>query len=318
MERKADRRWNGRLVSCVREALPAAGRTSLWLLKIMLPVSLLVTLLSYYDILPALAALAEPLFTLIGLPGSAALVFITSIFTNIYTVVALLANLDFSLREGIIIAVMCLISHGFIVETVVLKKTGSSGVGMVLLRIGCSFAAALCLHWILPETGQRMLSENLQEVVTLGEALKQWAVSSLWLCLQIVLIVSLLMMVQRILEEFGVLRALSRLFSPVMRLMGLPASVSFLWIVGNTVGLAYGAAIMMDYAAAGQLSRRDADLLNHHLAVSHSQLEDPLLFLVLGLPMGWLILSRVALAIGVVWFRRGWYAWRDSRNMIPM
>ncbi|MFR2509643.1 hypothetical protein [Odoribacter laneus] len=45
-------------------------------------------------------------------------------------------------------------------------------------------------------------------------------------------------------------------------------------------------------------------MLNHHLAVSHSQVEDPLLFMVIGLPVWWLIIPRLILAILVVWERK--------------
>lgn len=307
-----------RVYGCVQQAMPVALKTSLWFLKIMLPVSFGVMLLSYFNILPYLSSFASPLFTLIGLPGDAALVFITSIFTNIYTVIALLATLDFTVRESIILAMMCLISHNFVVETLVLKKTGSSAVAMVLLRVVMSFVAALLLNWLLPSMSGRMMHE---EAVTMGftDTLINWCIGSLKLALKIVMIISVLMVFQRLLEEFGVLKFLSMIFGPLMTLFGLPRSVAFLWLVGNTLGLAYGSAIMMDYVGAGKLSRRDADLLNYHLAVSHSQLEDPLLFAVLGLPMLWLIIPRILLAVVVVWLRRaelGLRAMMKSRELV--
>ena len=72
----------------------------------MLPVSFVVMLLTYFQVLPAVSAVVAPLFTRIGLPGDAALVFVTGIFTNIYTVIALLSNMDFTVREGILLAMM--------------------------------------------------------------------------------------------------------------------------------------------------------------------------------------------------------------------
>lgn len=302
-------RLGKRMRSCVRKALPVALRTSLWFLKIMLPVSLAVTLLSYFNILPYLSSFAAPLFTLIGLPGDAALIFVTSIFTNIYTVIALLSTLDFTVRESIIMATMCLISHNFIIETLVLQKTGSSAAGMITLRIAGSFIAALGLNALLPDMGERILYQSAA-ALTLGQTMQAWLVSSLTLCVKIVLVISALMIFQRLLEEFGVLKILSALFSPLMRLFGLSPSVSFLWLVGNTLGLAYGSAIILDDARSGKLSHEETDLLNHHLAISHSQLEDPLLFLVLGLPFWWLVLPRVILAMIVVWLKRAEYALR--------
>lgn len=300
---------------CIKKVLPVALRTSVWFLKIMLPVSFCVMLLSYFNILPYLSSFAAPVFTLLGLPGDAALVFVTSIFTNIYTVIALMSNMDFSVREGVILAMMCLISHNYLVETLVQKKTGSSAVAMVVLRFTCSFIAAFILNLLLPDMGSRLA---YQPAVALGltETLQNWLQNSLILSLKVVVIISVLMVVQRLLEEFGILKWLSSLLGPVMDVFGLPRPVAFLWLVGNTLGLAYGSAVLMDYAKQGRLTEKEADLLNFHLAVSHSQLEDPLLFAVLGLPVLWLIIPRIVLAIIVVWMRRLWEV--VNRKKVPV
>lgn len=300
---------------CIKKVLPVALRTSVWFLKIMLPVSFCVMLLSYFNILPYLSSFAAPIFTLLGLPGDAALVFVTSIFTNIYTVIALMSNMDFSVREGVILAMMCLISHNYLVETLVQKKTSSSAVAMVVLRFTCSFIAAFILNLLLPDMGSRLA---YQPAVALGltETLQNWLQNSLILSLKVAVIISVLMVVQRLLEEFGILKWLSSLLGPVMDVFGLPRPVAFLWLVGNTLGLAYGSAVLMDYAKQGRLTEKEADLLNFHLAVSHSQLEDPLLFAVLGLPVLWLIIPRIVLAIIVVWMRRLWEV--VNRKKVPV
>lgn len=292
-----------RIVHCVRAALPVAWKTSLWFLKIMLPVSFLVMLLSYWNVLPYLSSFAAPLFMRLGLPGDGALVFVTSIFTNIYTVIALMANMDFSVREGVILATMCLISHNYLIETLVQKKTGSSVGSIIILRFLTSFVAAFLLNRILPDLPGRLAVHPVAAPDWTGTFL-QWFQNSLLLSVRVVVIISLLMILQRILEEFGVLKRLSFYLAPVMVGMGLPRQTAFLWLVGNTLGLAYGAAVMMDYAESGKLSRKEGNMLNYHLAVSHSQLEDPLLFSVMGLPVAWLVLPRLILAIGIVWLKR--------------
>ena len=273
-----------RIIGCIRKVWPVALKTSCWFLKIMLPVSFVVMLLTYFQVLPAVSAVVAPLFTRIGLPGDAALVFVTGIFTNIYTVIALLSNMDFTVREGILLAMMCLISHNYPVETLVQKKTGSVGWKMVLLRFTCSFIASVDLGF--------------------RDTLFNWLQTSLWLSLKVVALITGLMILQRLLEEFGVLKWISSLLGPGMQLLGLPRQVAFLWVVGNTLGLAYGSAVLMDYARQGKLTGTEADLLNYHLAISHSQLEDPLLFAVLGLPVVWLIVPRILLAFIVVWLKR--------------
>ena len=131
-------------------ALPKGMKTAWWLLKITIPVSLAVLFLDYFGILDWMAGYTGPLFRHFGLPGVSAIVLVTSIFTNIYSVVAVLTTLHLPVREGMIIAIMCLVSHGYIIETAVLRKTGSSAVRMLLLRLCCSFVIGWALNLMLP------------------------------------------------------------------------------------------------------------------------------------------------------------------------
>ena len=89
-----------------------------------------------------------------------------------------------------------------------------------------------------------------------------------------------------------------------MRFLGPPAKASFLWIVINVVGYAYGAGIVVAEIESGRMKPQDGDLFNHHAAVCHSLLEDTALFLALGLPLFWLTLPRLAMAAVVVWAER--------------
>jgi hypothetical protein len=117
-------------------------------------------------------------------------------------------------------------------------------------------------------------------------------------------LVNLLLIFQQILDEFGWMGAIEKPLSPLMKIMGLPRSTTLSWVVANLIGLAYGSAIMIDESEKGKMSREDADLLNHHVSLSHSQLEDPLLFLTLGYAIHWLIWPRIIIAVLAVWLRR--------------
>ena len=135
---------------------------------------------------------------------------------------------------------------------------------------------------------------------SIGDVLMLWLRSSLRIALLFAAIVPSLMILHYILDEFDLLRGLSRRMAPVMDFFGLPRECSFLWLVGNIVGLSYGSAIMMEQLKQDAISRRSCDLLNHHLAVSHSLLEDTILFGALGASWLWIILPRLAYAFVVV------------------
>lgn len=298
------RDFNSRLFSCITQALPLGLKTSLWLIKITLPVSFAVLLLDYYGALAVMAEYTGPAFNLIGLPGIAALVLVTSIFTNIYSVVAVLTALALPERDGTILAVMCLISHGFLIETAILKKTGSSAVRMLFLRLISSFIVGGLLNLILPGSASEELYNYQSQHSHLSEVVLTWLPQIGMTLLKIVVLVNGLLIVQRALEEFGILKYLTKPLAPFMKLIGLPKESSFLWMIGNTIGLAYGSAVMLQKAKEGELSPKACDLLNHHLAISHSVLEDPLLFLSLGYSLPVLIIPRFLFAVVVVWFRR--------------
>jgi hypothetical protein len=87
--------------------------------------------------------------------------------------------------------------------------------------------------------------------------------------------------------------------------MGLSTDSSFLWFIAQTLGLAYGSAIMIEDVENKTISLKDANLLNYHIAINHSLLEDTLLFVAIGVPAGWIISTRVILAILIVWCVRG-------------
>ncbi len=293
-----------RLVRCIKTALPQGTKTALWLLKLTIPVSFAVFLLDFFGVLNVIAGWVAPLFKLIGLSGQASIVLITSFFTNIYSVIAVMTTLGIGHREGIILAVMCLISHALIVETAIQKKTGSTPWRMVATRLSASFMAAFMLNIILPAEPIAVSENMVRSVGEFTPALQHWLLNMLQTTLKIVILVNLLLIIQKILNEFGLIKWILMPFTPLLKVMGLPSSTGFLWVVANTLGLGYGGAIMISETEDGKLSREDADLLNHNIAISHSQLEDPLLFVAIGYPLGILIWPRVLLAIVFVWLRR--------------
>ena len=291
-----------RLSGCIKSAIPAALKSARFLLSIMIPVSLAVTLLKYTGVLEYAAGWMNPVFSLIGLPGDAALVFITSMALNIYSAIAVISTLPFSERELTILALMCLISHNYFVETAIQKKTGSSAVKITLVRFIYSFIGAYSLNLLMPaDSGKIITAASGYQALTLTGILTSWFYNSLYLIAQILVLVTLLLILQKILDEFGIIDKLAVMLKPALRVMGLPDSVAFLWIVANTLGLAYGSAIIIEQSESGKLNREDADLLNHHIGISHSLLEDTLLFVAIGVPALWIIFPRVILATIEVW-----------------
>ena len=289
-----------------------AGRTTLWLLRIILPISLLVRFLDYFGLLLWLAGFLDPLFIYMGLPGSTAIVFITSIFLPLYAPLAIITSLPITLRELTILALMCQISHNLPVESAIQAKTGTSFRAMTLLRISMSILVGVVLNLLLPkEMGMPLFVQgSVTAATSVGALLFLWLKSSLQIALLILVIVFALNLLYSLLEAYRLIPKLSRVIEPLLAFFGLPKNTAFLWLIGYIVGLAYGGALMMDQMKEGKVTRSEAGLLNHHLALSHSVLEDNLLFVALGVSLWWILAVRFTIAFAVVWLRRFWLSIR--------
>lgn len=163
----------------------------------------------------------------------------------------------------------------------------------------------------MPGSFETSIAENsIQEKLTFIVMLKQWALRTTKNIVTMALLVYLLTLLQKILTEFGIIQYISRFLKPVMIFFGLSPKTAFLWLVSNTLGLAYGAGIMIEEAEKGETTKEENDLLNRHIGISHSNLEDLLLFSAAGGAYLWMLLSRWAMSFLVVWSYRGYKAIR--------
>ena len=311
-----------RLVKCVKEVLPSTTKTCIWLLKITLGVSVLILFMRYFKILPWLSATLGPLFNHFGLPGEAALAYVSGYFVNMYAMLAIAGSMDLTARAITILGVMSLCSHNMITETAVQGKTGANPVRVVITRTLAGFVLAFVLNLILPlsQSDIAMLGGAVGESEAAVAAVQplfkelvvEWCYSTLSILVKMTLLIYSLAILQRILSEFGVIRWVSKFLKPLLLLFGLPARCSFLWIVANILGIAYGGAVMMEEVRAGKLSLRDIKLVNQHIGISHSNLEDLTLVASIGGIWWVMLLSRWAGSFILVWGYRAEMAIRKK------
>jgi len=304
--------WHAALAGALRGA-----RTAVWLLAIMVPVSFLVYLLQESGLMAYISFYAAGVFGLVGLPGEAALVFVTAALMNNYSAIAVIGTLQLAPREVTIVALMCLVAHNLLVELPVMRSTGSSLVRMGAIRIGTAFVAAWIANALLPLGGavptaagaaaaapSPIAGNGAAVLHAVISALPGWLFDTARLVLTVSVIVISLMAAVRALGALGVIERLGKLLRPLMRFFGLPAASGYLWLVSNTLGLAYGAAVLREGVEDGTLSRPESDLLNHHFGMSHSLAEDTLLYAAIGVPVLPIVVPRLLFALAAVWERR--------------
>ena len=293
-----------RIIECFKEAVPASWKSTKWLLKLMIPISLAVTLMQHFGILTWIATWINPLFVHFGLPGESAVAFISGATAGTYAGIAAMMSIPLTMKQASILALMIALCHALPMECAVNKKTGSSFWKMGAIRIVMALICAFCLNIILPDMQEKYIYLGAEADSSFWEVMKIWGVSQIKMSLMVVLIIYSLMVVQRMLEAYRLLDPLSRLLSPLMAVFGLPRHSSYMWLVGNVLGISYGSAVMLELEEKGLVTREEANDVNYHLIMNHSMLEDTIVFAATGISALLLITTRLCFALLLVWGRR--------------
>lgn len=279
-----------------------------WLLKILIPVSFFTALLVHFKLLFHMDFLLEPLMTLIHLPASAAVVLIIGLFTGIYGTVAALSVMSFSMDQMTLIAIFTLISHNLIQESLVQANSGLNFFVAAGFRLFMAFTVTFVCSQIMgvsPDTAAAALQARDTAIGPLWPMLVDWAVGTGRLCLQIFCIIMPLMVVLELAKTFHIIEAVTRIFSPIVSLMGLDKSSAMLWMTAAVFGLAYGSAVIVEETREGSYSRETLTRLHLSIGVNHAMIEDPALFLPLGIPVFWLWIPRLVAAMAAAWLYSG-------------
>jgi spore maturation protein SpmB len=277
----------------------------------MLPFCFAVLILQSTGLLHYVSIYLNPLMQFFGLSGEAALAYLSSIFMNLYSAIAVIETISLTDKQLIILGTMCMIAHDFFVECIVMKKTGSHLRKIVVLRLFVSVLAGWILSKILPPGENFLKPPDAAVIPSLGfnaekflAGLGPWFINSLKMIFWIFLIVFAVMFLQRIVAEFNINKILGKIARPIIWICGLSPNTAYVWIIDNTVDVTYGAGVIMEEMSNGNMSRVDADIFNHHAAINHSQIQDTLFFVSMGVPYVWAAFPRFLLAIVVVWVER--------------
>ncbi|MCG8567707.1 MAG: nucleoside recognition domain-containing protein [Desulfobacterales bacterium] len=297
----------------------------IWLLKIILPVSFATGLLVHLGLIYKLDFLLTPLMNWMGLPASAALVLVAGIFTGIYGTVAAMSSMPFSMDQMILMAVFTLMAHNLIQESLVQGNSGINPVFAALFRLFSAFGVTfVCARVMGVDPGGLAAAAAFAPEVsqTFGQWLSQWGMGTLKLIIQIFCIIMPLMVMLEWAKLYHVIPVITRIFSPVLSLLGLDRSTGMLWLTAAFFGLAYGSAVIVEETRNTEYDRDELTKLHLSVGINHAMIEDPALFLPLGIPPFWLWIPRLIAAMIAVYlfsafsFLRRRYAERAGHQKI--
>jgi Fe2+ transport system protein B len=277
-------------------------RGFLWMLKIIVPISFLTVILEYSGWIHHIDFIIKPAMNLLNLPPMAAVPLIVGMLTGIYGGIASMVVLPLTSNEMTLIAIFLLISHNLIQEGIIQGQSGLNPFKATFFRLTASSVTVIIVTRFLGSEPARLVGENLSAAVQqpLFVMMKSWFMATVYLSLKIFIIIMIIMILLEVMKIFNIIHHIVKLLNPLLKTMGLNQQVGLLWLTAIAFGLAYGGAVIVEEAKEGNINKEDLEKLHLSIGINHSMIEDPALFLSLGLSAFWLWVPRLILAIVAV------------------
>lgn len=289
----------------IRQGVIKGWAGLIWLLKIIIPISFATALFVHFGVIYKIDFLLAPVMGWLSLPASAAVVLVIGLFTGIYGTVAALSVMPFAMDHMILMAVFILISHNLIQESLVQGNSGLNTFLAAFFRLFMAFAVTFACAKIMGVTAEthdvRASGQLAVSQVPFDRMILNWGLDTGKLVIQISCIIMPLMVILELLKSSRIIVYITQLAAPALRIMGLDKSCGMLWLITSIFGLAYGAAILVEETQTHVYKKEDLIRLHLSAGVNHGMIEDPALFLPLGLPVFWLWVPRLVAAIVAAW-----------------
>lgn len=294
-----------------------AGLSTTWTLgKVIFPVTILVSILQHTPVMDWIIRFIQPFMGLFGLSGEAAIPLVLGNMLNLYAGIAAILTLELPVKEVFILAVMLSFCHNLIIESTVAAKVGLRVSVILLVRISLAVISAIVIHLVW-KGGEEPAQYGLLSAAQAADVPSSWYMIVLLALqkavlgvLQLACIVIPLMIIIQFMRDLGWLHTLSKWLSPFTKMLGMKENTSMTMVAGLTIGLAYGAGVMMKAVEEDGVSKKDLTLAFIFLVACHAVVEDTLIFIPLGIPVWPLLVIRLisaillTAAISYIWRKR--------------
>jgi len=285
----------------LRAGAKAGWSSFVWILRLLVTASFIVTVVEWAGGLAWVEVALRPLMQVINLPGEAAIPVISGMLMGNYVTIAILTALPFTLGQMTLIAVFSMIAHNLVIEGVIQHTSGMNVAKITVIRIVTAILTVMVISQFFTGTAASItVPVDFRETVVFTEMARTWAISTGWLLLRIFGIIMGIMILLALLRIMGWITYVIRACRPVMRVLGLSDNAAALWVTTAVFGLMFGGAVIMEEAKEGNLNREELERLHLSIGINHSMVEDPVLFLALGIGGFWLWIPRLIAGIAAV------------------
>lgn len=284
------------------------GAFKLWLkiLKIMIPISVIVKIMEMTGMITIVGKFLEPIMVFVGLPGIIGLVWAITMATNLWAgallFVSLSGLLDMSMAQVTILGILMLMAHGLPIEIRMVQKCGVSACFSLVLRIISAIGLAYTFNYIFSAFNLLQTPANIViESSSISENnLFDWAVHQGKSYIFVLIMLLGLVHTLDLLKKYGLVHKLGIIFAPYLSLIGVSKKCAPITLVGMTLGLVYGGALLLKEIETRELDSDDVLLSITSMNLFHSIIEDTIIIVLMGGSLFWVLPIRFIFTISVM------------------
>ncbi len=275
---------------------------TLTLFKVIIPIIIIIKILDELGFIILLSEYIAPLMEIVGLPGAMGLVWATSIMTSLYggmvVYASLASDISLSVAQVTVLTTMMLVAHGLPIEGRVAQKAGVNFGLTLFFRMSMALVLGAILNQFYSSTGWLQGESILLWTSSQSDAsLFTWVQNQLLSLLIIFIMIFALVLLLDVLKKIGFIQVINQLLRPVLHLLGIGREAETITLVGFTLGLSYGGALLIKEAEAGQISHKNVLYSISLLGLSHGLIEDTLLMLLIGGHLSGILLARILFSL---------------------
>ncbi|MDX1553718.1 MAG: hypothetical protein R3198_13915 [Marinobacter sp.] len=280
--------------------------TAYWiLLKVMVPALLVMKTLEVLGVTALFGHWLAPLMSPLGLPEPLSLVWAATLLTNIYTGLVIFfevtGDTPLTVAQVTVLGTLMALGHSLPIEGAVARLAGVPWWLTLLLRVG----GAWLLGWLLNlsySLGDWIQAANhvAWEPSARDTTIAAWLQGQATTLATIFVVIFVLINVLKLLRWLGIEGMIYKLLYPILRLLGIGPAAANITVIGLTLGLSFGAGLLLREAHSGRLTPRDILLTICFLGLCHSLIEDTLLIMLLGADLSGILWARLAFALMVI------------------
>lgn len=275
------------------------------LLKVMLPALVAVKIAKTFGLVDSLGILLSPVMALLGLPAVLGIVWATALATNLFTALVVFfqmaGELSLTVEQVSVLGIILLLAHSLPVEGAVAKRAGIPWWTTITLRVGGAIVLGTAMHNAYSALDvYQMPAQFHWQPAQVDDTLLSWLMSQLHTLAIAFVIITALIALMRVLKALGIERLLHLMLAPFLRTLGIGKAATNVTVIGATLGLSYGAGLLIRDIDSGAMSRRDAYLSICFIGLAHSLIEDTLLILTLGADLSSILWIRLVFAFVVI------------------